>query len=188
MGTLLVKLDIKSAYQLIPVHLLDCPLLGVQWGGMNYVDRVLPFGLWSAPKVFTAVADALQCVMGYRGVSAINHYLDDFITMGPAGSDECRVNLGQIIAICTELGVPLAADKLEGPSDGLIFLGIEIDTRAGQLRLPADKLSQLRDLLAQWQPRRSCQRRQLESLVRTLHYACFVVKSRRAFLRQIIDR
>ena len=109
------------------------------------------------------------------------------ITMGPAGSDECRANLYQIIAICTELGVPLAADKLEGPSDCLIFLGIEIDTRAGQLHLPADKLARLRDLLAQWQPCRSCRHRQLEWLVGTLHHACCVMKPGRAFLQQIID-
>ena len=48
--------------------------------------------------------------------------------------------------------MPLAAEKLEGPSDCLTFLGIEIDMRAGQLRLPSDKLSCLRDLLACWYP------------------------------------
>lgn len=40
----------------------------------------------------------------------VDHYLDDFITMGLAGSDEFKANLDWIIAICTELGVPLAAD------------------------------------------------------------------------------
>ena len=83
--------------------------------------------------------------------------------------------------------MPLAAEKLEEPSDCLTFLGIEIDMRAGQLRLPSDKLSCLRDLLACWYPRRSCRRRQLESLVGTLHHACCVVKPGRAFLRRIIN-
>ena len=82
-GTLLVKADIKSAYRLVPVRPSDRLLLGVQWDGACYVDRSLPFGLCSAPKIFTAVADALQCVMVDRGVSAIDHYLDDFVTMGP---------------------------------------------------------------------------------------------------------
>ena len=55
------------------------------------------------------------------------------------------------------------------------------------MRLPADKLSRLRDLLAQWSSRRSCRRQQLESLIGTLQHACRVVKPGRAFLRHIID-
>ena len=107
--------------------------------------------------------------------------------MGPAGSDECEVNLTRIIAVWDELGVPLTAGKLEGPSDCLTFLWIEIDTTAGQLCLPANKLTRLKELLVQWYPRRSCRRRQLESLISTLHHVCCVIKPGRAFLRQIID-
>ena len=59
-GTLLAKLDIQNAYRIIPVHPADRRLLGMSWRGHLYVDSVLPFGLQSAPKVFTAVADALQ--------------------------------------------------------------------------------------------------------------------------------
>ena len=62
------------------------------------MDGALPFGLQSAPKIFTAIADTLQWVMINRGVSAIDHYLDDYITMGPAGSGERMANLLQIIA------------------------------------------------------------------------------------------
>ena len=55
------------------------------------------------------------------------------------------------------------------------------------LRLPADKLSRLKDLLVQWYPRKSCRRRRLESLAGTLHHACCVVRPARALLRRIID-
>ena len=50
-GTLLAKLDIKSAYRLVPVHPSDRLLLGVLWDGAYYIDRALPFGLRSAPKI-----------------------------------------------------------------------------------------------------------------------------------------
>ena len=78
-------------------------------------------------------------------------------------------------------------DKLEGPSQCLTFLGIEMDTVRGQLRLPAEKLARLRALLARWATRRSCRRRDLESLVGTLQHACLILKPGRAFLRRIID-
>jgi len=45
---------------MIMVHPEDRPLLGVMWEGTLYVDSALLFGLRSAPKIFTSVADALE--------------------------------------------------------------------------------------------------------------------------------
>ena len=44
-GSLLAKIDIKSAYRLVPVHPLDRYMLGMEWDGQVYVDGMLPFGL-----------------------------------------------------------------------------------------------------------------------------------------------
>jgi hypothetical protein len=57
-GTLMAKVDIRKSYQLIPVHPTDPHLLGMQWQGQLFLDGVLPFGLQSAPIIFTAVANA----------------------------------------------------------------------------------------------------------------------------------
>ena len=46
-GALLAKIDIESAYRLIPVHPHDRPLLGMQWEGSLYVDPMFPFSLRS---------------------------------------------------------------------------------------------------------------------------------------------
>ena len=42
--------------------------------------------------------------------------------------------------VCAWLEIPLAADKRDGPTTALVFLGIVIDTVAGELWLPEDKL------------------------------------------------
>ena len=76
-GALIAKLDVKAAYRLIPVHPEDRPLLGIEWRGAQYVDAMLPFGLCSAPKIFTAVADGLEWILRQRGIRHIDHYLDD---------------------------------------------------------------------------------------------------------------
>ena len=60
--TLLVKADIKEAYRMVPIHPQDQQLLGVQWRGEIFIDRMLPFGLHSALKIFSVVADALLTV------------------------------------------------------------------------------------------------------------------------------
>ena len=59
-GTQLAKWDIKNAYRMVQVHPGDRELLGMSWKGQTFIDTVLPFGLRSARKIFTAVADALQ--------------------------------------------------------------------------------------------------------------------------------
>ena len=49
-STLLAKINIKSAFRLLPVHPTDRYLLGMRW----YLDCCLPFGLRSAPKLLTS--------------------------------------------------------------------------------------------------------------------------------------
>lgn len=72
-----MKADLKEAYRMIPVHLHDQSLLSVEWNGVIFTDMALPFGLRSAPKIFSAVADALQWILVHKGVKTILHYLDD---------------------------------------------------------------------------------------------------------------
>ena len=186
-SSLMAKVDIESAYRLIPVHPDDRPLLAVRWRGETFCDGMLPFGLRSAPKIFTAVADALEWCAREQEVSHIYHYLDDFIIIGPPDSDQCRKDLSTLESICTTLGVPLAAHKREGPTTCLTFLGIEMDSRARILRLPADKLQRLISVLQEWGDKKVCTRRELESLIGVLNHACKVVRPGRTFLRRMID-
>ena len=99
----------------------------MQWEEQVYVDTALPFGLRSAPKIFTAIADALEWILTQHGMSSCLHYLDDFLTMGPPGSRECEHNLQLLLQLCEKLGIPIAIHKVEGPTTILIFLGIEFD-------------------------------------------------------------
>ena len=44
-GTLLAKVDVESAYRIIPVHPNDRYLLGMQWQGNYFVDAISRFEL-----------------------------------------------------------------------------------------------------------------------------------------------
>ena len=74
------------------------------------------------------------------------HYLDDFLTLGHAELDECKRNLDLIMRICELLGVPLKSQINEGPSTILTFLGILLDTYRMEMRLPDEKVTELRHL------------------------------------------
>ena len=115
-GTHLIKIDLKNAYRVVPVHPDDQPLLGISWKGSIYFDRTLPFGLRSAPKIFTAVADAVSWVLYKRGVGTFIHYLDDFLIF--ATQDLARAGTLRDLALDTfrELNIPVSMAKLEGPA------------------------------------------------------------------------
>ena len=63
------------------------------------------------------------------------------------------------------MGVTLAGEKVEGPSTILTFLGILLDTKRMEARLPDDKLKHIRFQLATWLGRKKAKKRQILSLV-----------------------
>eukprot|EP00731_Ephydatia_muelleri_P017226 Em0010g324a len=107
--------------------------------------------------------------------------------VGAPHSSQCADSLQTMNLACKELGVPLAAGKCEGPTSCLTFLGIELDTVAWSLRLPADKLTRIKATLLDWNDRKACRRIELESLIGLLQHACKVVKPGRSFLRRMIN-
>lgn len=136
----MAKIDIKSAYRLLAIHPQDRHLLGCRWQGSLYVDTALPFGLCSAPKIFNAVADAVAWCFLRDGASFVDHYLEDYVTVGAPGTRECEVNLQIIRRVA---GIPLAEDKCAPPSTCMVFLGIEVDSVRGELRLTQEKLERI---------------------------------------------
>lgn len=185
---LLSKLDLKNAYRTVPVHPDDRPLLGLTHAHCTFIEAALPFGLRSAPKIFSAMADALLWVMATRGVKDAIHYLDDFLFVGPPDSDRCDTALSTALQTCMDLGVPVAPEKIEAPTTTITFLGLCIDTQRGELRLPEDKLQRLREEVAAWMGRKACIKRELLSLIGSLHHAAAVVRPGRPFVRRLIDR
>ena len=188
-GALMAKFDIKRAYRLLPVNTNDRSLLGMKWKNKYYIDLALPFGLRSAPKIFTKFADVLEYLLSRVGsITHIQHYLDDFFLVGNPNSNDCQSALSACFHLCRELGIPLAEDKTAGPSTVLTFLGIELDSSSMELRLPQDKITKIKTELAFWVSNRSGTKRQLLSLIGRLQYCCQAVVLGRPFLRRLINR
>ncbi len=186
-GTVLAKFDVEGAFRTVPVHPEDRWLLGMSWEGHVYVDKVLPFGLRSAPKLYNAVADALLWILensdGLEGI----HYLDDFLLFGDPNSDQCEHALRLALDRCDALGVPVAPRKTEGPSTTLTFLGLELDTLSMTVRLPPLKLDRLRREIQRWECQKSCTKRELLSIIGQLQHACCAIRPGRSFLRRMIE-
>ena len=151
-GTLMVMLDVAGTYCNVAIHILWISCfwpLGMKWWDKYYVDMVLPFGLWSAWNIFTAIADVVQWMLtSHHGVDFLCLYLDDFFTLGLQASLVYHNNLQVSIQLCSKLGLPLHPDKLEDLSTYLSLLGIE------QAWLPTDKREWIIILLETWSGKR----------------------------------
>ena len=189
-GALMAKVDVKSAYRQVPIHPDDRWLMGMLWEGSLYVDTALPFGLRSAPKIFTAVADAVEWIVKQEGVQFIIHYLDDYLVIGAPASPECTDALTTPHHppwVFDRLGLPVAQDKREGPGRILTFLGFELDSSALEIRLPPAKLAELQRLITTWVGRKSCSKKELESLIGKLGHASRAVVPGKTFMRRMFE-
>ena len=175
---LLAKIDVASAYRIVPVHPTDRFLLGMSWKGKVYVGRQLPFRLSSALVIFNVYADGLEWVVRRWGVAAILHYLHYFLVMGPAGLTGCQSLLTTLTSTCAELRIPLAEDKRRD----LLHPSFVLDSHAIEIRLPHQKSLALVALFEEWAVRKSCPKKELEQLVGKLNHACMVVSQGRVFL------
>ena len=125
-GSELVKLDLKQAYLQISIHPQDHHLFEMSWEGKVFVDRALPFGLRSAPKIFTAASDVIAWAFHMRGIQSQIQCLDEFLFMAPPRPGLAQEYLDRALAILDYLGFPVSWNKIEGPSTRITFLGIRL--------------------------------------------------------------
>lgn len=77
--------------------------------------------------------------------------------------------------VCADLGIPLAADKTVLPTQVMEFVGITIDVRQKETQLPRDKVGKCQNLLYQYQNKKACTLKEIQSLVGVLNVACSVI-------------
>ncbi|CAG2191357.1 unnamed protein product [Mytilus edulis] len=184
----LSKSDVKSAFRLLRVSPSDFDQLGFIFDGKYYFDRCLPQGASISCSLFEKFSTALHWVTELTsGNSNILHYLDDFLFGGEANSPTCQETLETFKKICSDWGVPLAEDKTVQPTEILTFLGIEFDTLKMEMRLPGEKLTNLKQTLQLFLHSKKVTLRQLQSLIGLLNFACQVIAPGRAFCRRLID-
>ena len=180
----LFKLDVRSAFRIIPVRSEDWPLLGISWQGQYYFDTVLPFGLRSSPAIFNSVAECIEwIIINEFSIPDLLHYLDDFLCISATA---LLANQYAVILIhaFNYLGIPLAAEKVKGPLPVLYFLGIELNCQQLEVRLPEPKLQ---ELLTRYSTCRTSTQRELESFLGKLSFAARVITPGRTFMRRLWD-
>jgi len=75
---------------------------------------------------------------GGQSLREFLHYLDYFFIISPPSSDEGSRHLFLLLKLFEWLRVPVALEKIDGPTTCIPFLGVEIDTNQMILHLCND--------------------------------------------------
>ena len=135
----MVRIDLKDAYFSIPVHQEYQKYLRFIWERKMYQFTCLPFGLSSAPRVFTKI---LQPIVGFfrsKGIRCVI-YLDDLLLLAQI-KETVKEHAVTVLTILEALGflINYMKSSLE-PQQEVTFLGFEIRSKHMELKLPQDKL------------------------------------------------
>lgn len=131
-------IDLQDAYFLIAIHEDDRKWLRFQWRSELYEFKVLPFGICTAPFVFTKLLKPVMEYLRKSGLLSVN-YLDDFLCIGKS-YDECLMNINITKNVLESLGFILNTKKsVMIPSQNCKFLGFIFNTADMIITLPNDK-------------------------------------------------
>ncbi|XP_060583687.1 uncharacterized protein LOC132739884 isoform X1 [Ruditapes philippinarum] len=183
----LFKTDIKSAYRIIPIKPCDFELLGFYFDENYYFDKALPFGASISCITFERFARFLEFSVERNLTSAkLLHYLDDFLG-GDRSKETCAHALRTFKDTMSELGVPLAEDKTEGPTEVLTFLGLELDTNQMCVRIPELKVLEVTKKIQECLSNKKTTLKKMQSLIGSLNFCCRAVIVGRPFIRRLIN-
>lgn len=131
----MANIDLKEAYFFVPIHSTSKKYLRFKFQNQTYEFQCLPFGLSSAPYVFTKLMRPVTTYLRNRGHLLVI-YLDDVLSID-SSYECCSMKANEIITLFEKLGFMINYTKSKiQPSQKKIFLGFEIDTIDMALKLP----------------------------------------------------
>jgi len=138
----MIKMDLKDAYLSIPIHQDHRKYLRCQWKGEKYQFTSLPFGLASAPMVFTKLLRPVLHTLRQQGIKVLM-YLDDLLIMAET-IDLVQEHFQTVVTLFHNLGFVISWKKCSPfPMKSLEFLGLLLNSETMTFSLPDDKIRKI---------------------------------------------
>ena len=124
----IATIDLKDAYFTVPIHVDHSKFLRFYWDGLLYEFIVLPFGLVSAPRVFTKLMKPIIAYLRGKSMRLII-FLDDIAVLGNSFAD-CSQNVLTVIQVLEEMGFIVNTEKsCLVPKQVATYIGYLLDKR-----------------------------------------------------------
>ena len=162
-GCFAAKIDLSSYFRHLPIDPIDWPLLVAVWDfGQGYepiIDTRMPFGLRHAPEVccrfssvvMYAVIKQIRAMGLAVGVDvSVSNVVDDWLILA-IKKEVCETVWQLMRSLLKHLGFTVneKPHKLSPPAQVVRWIGLQVDTVARIISLPADKLQKARAVIAE---------------------------------------
>ena len=145
-GDWATSIDLTDAYFHVLIHEKDRKFLRFCWKNQVFQFRALPFGLTSAPYIFTEVVIAMVKLLREQG-HRLKTYLDDWLNLHRSERG-CLVSTDQVLQTTKDLGFQVNNQKSEfQPKQVFKYLGVVFDTIRFVVYPPEDRVLEFQRLI-----------------------------------------
>lgn len=167
----MASIDLKDAYFLVNIQEPDRKYLRFKYRDLIYQFSCLPFGLCTAPYVFTKLLKPVMECLRSKGILCVI-YLDDILCFGQTYMD-CQNNVQMITKLLQSLGFILNEEKsCLIPSRNCRFLGFNFNSTEMILELPLEKRQKIKHYLQYFIDIKKCNLHDFTRLIGLLISAC----------------
>lgn len=171
----MATLDIEDAYLLVKIHPSFRKYLCFKWRNQIFWFLALPFGLSTAPFIFTKIMRAPIAFLREENYQSVV-YLDDCLLLG-FSELECRKNLQAHINLLTALGFIINFQKSElEPSTERKYLGFIFNSEKQTIAIPGTRRQKLYSLVSKIAKKSACTIRDFASMIGSLNSICPAVR------------
>ncbi|KHJ94801.1 reverse transcriptase [Oesophagostomum dentatum] len=143
-GDYCAKIDMTDAYFAVNIAEDSRPFLAFFWGSEIFWFTCLPFGLATAPYIYTKLMRVIMEHLRTHGIRLIS-YLDDWAFFAET-AELLHQQLDYALRTFENLGLRINREKsILKPCQRIEFLGVILDTSLGVFELPQSKLAKIRD-------------------------------------------
>jgi hypothetical protein len=143
-GSWFTKIDLKDAYLSIRVADQDRRYLGFKSPeGKQFRFTCLPFGLASAPRIFTKIIREVLKPIRTQGITVVA-YLDDFLIIS-SSAEQALKDYQAVSLHLTNHGFTLNSKKcIPIPQQEVVFLGMSLNSQTMSVKIPRDKVRSMK--------------------------------------------
>ena len=193
-NSFLWKRDLSRFFLQIPMDPSEYHRVCMVWRGLFFFFLGLAFGLRHSGLQGQRLTDAVSWIHRRLGLETseeemfnVVNYSDD---LGGVESTMARATQSFLMlgSLFKDLGLDESVKKAEGPSNQMVYLGVMFDSVAMEMRVPPDKLEEIKSEIKLWSRKTTITRRDLQSLLGKLFWVGKVVKFARAFMGRLLQQ
>ena len=188
------KRDLSRFFLQIPLDPVEYNRVCFIWRGLFFFFIGLAFGLRHSGLQGQKLTDGVSWIHRRRGLESsseqmfnVVNYSDDF---GGVETDEARAteSFTQLKWLLDDVGLQEASKKAESPSKQMTFLGVMFDSAKMTMRVPPDKLAEIKSEIGLWVRKTTITKQNLQCLLGKLFWVARVIRFARVFMGRLLNQ